>query len=146
MVSQLLQLAQWCYSHHLIRGGMLAEKLMILFCGAHISGRANIHKSVNFPHGGIGVVVNPAASIDKGCIIGPHVVLGNRYPHTGAPSLGKNVYVGVGAKVIGGVKIGSYAIIGANAVVISDVPEGGVAVGVPAKVIKVISNTTNHDK
>jgi serine O-acetyltransferase len=51
------------------------------------------------------------------------------------PSVGNNVYVGAGAKIIGRVEIGDGARIGANAVVVDDVPKGRTAVGIPAKLI-----------
>lgn len=102
MILKILKASQWCYVHHLNRCGHFFEKLMILVCGAHISGRAKIGKHVSFSHGGIGVIINPAAEIGDGCLILPRVTIGNRYPHPGAPKLGKNVYVGVGAYVGGG--------------------------------------------
>lgn len=108
---------------------------MIATCSAHISGRADIAKNVSFSHGGIGVIVNPASSIGEGTIISPHVVIGNRFPHKGCPQIGKHVYVGVGAKILGGVKIGDNVKIGANAVVISDIPANCSAVGIPAKIL-----------
>ena len=54
------------------------------------------------------------------------------------PCLGDNVYVGAGAKVLVDVKIGDNVIIGANAVVITDIPDNAVAVGIPAKVKKIM--------
>lgn len=57
------------------------------------------------------------------------------------PVLGDNVSVGAGANIIGPVHIGNNAVIGAGAVVISDIPENAVAVGVPAKVIKILNKT-----
>jgi serine O-acetyltransferase len=53
-----------------------------------------------------------------------------------SPVLGDHVFLGAGARVIGGVRIGSQALIGANAVVLDDVPDGATAVGVPARVVK----------
>lgn len=55
------------------------------------------------------------------------------------PVLGDNVNVGAGANIIGPVHIGDNAIIGAGAVVVSDIPENAIAVGVPAKVIKMLN-------
>ena len=52
------------------------------------------------------------------------------------PTLGKNVMVGTGAVIIGGVTLGDNSKVGANAVVTSDVPEGKTAVGIPARVIE----------
>jgi serine O-acetyltransferase len=54
-----------------------------------------------------------------------------------APVLGDDVFVGAGAKIIGGVRVGRGTRIGANAVVISDVPDGATAVGVPARMVVV---------
>jgi len=51
------------------------------------------------------------------------------------PTIGGQVDIGAGARVLGGVRIGNYARIGANAVVLCDVPEGCTAVGVPARVL-----------
>jgi acetyltransferase-like isoleucine patch superfamily enzyme len=51
-------------------------------------------------------------------------------------TLGRNVWLGTGAKVMDGVTIGSDVVVGANAVVLEDLPEGAVAVGVPARVVR----------
>lgn len=102
MLSQLLHSSQWCYRHGFPKAGELFEKLMVLTCSADISGRAKIHRHVNFSHGGIGVVVHPCAEIGEGCIISTKVTLGNGFPHGGAPKLGRHVYVGTGAFVGGG--------------------------------------------
>ena len=53
-----------------------------------------------------------------------------------APFLDHNVYVGVGARILGAVKIGKGARIGANAVVLTDLPEGATAVGIPARIVR----------
>jgi serine O-acetyltransferase len=53
-----------------------------------------------------------------------------------SPVLGDNVFLGAGARIIGGVRVGSGARIGANAVVVKDVPDGATAVGVPARVVR----------
>jgi serine O-acetyltransferase len=54
----------------------------------------------------------------------------------GVPIIGNNVYIGVGAKILGGIRIGDGAKIGANAVVLCDIPDGATAVGIPAKILK----------
>lgn len=60
-----------------------------------------LYPSVSFAHGGIGVVINPASVVGEKCIIEAKVTLGNAFPHGGASTLGKHVYIGVGA-FIGG--------------------------------------------
>ena len=78
--------------------------------------------------------------IGRNCSIIAAVTLGLRNDHT-FPSIGDDVFIGAGARVLGGIRIGDGARIGANAVVINDVPAGATAVGVPARVL-VPSGTT----
>jgi serine O-acetyltransferase len=81
-----------------------------------------------------GIVIHPAATIGPNCLVFQQVTIGaNR---GGVPVIGGHVDIGAGAKIIGGVTIGDHALIGVNAVVLSDVPPGGIAVGVPARVIR----------
>jgi serine O-acetyltransferase len=81
--------------------------------------------------------VNPEVSIGANCTIAHEVTLGraSRGPTKGAPTLGDKVYLGPGAKVVGAVKIANEALISANSLVMSDVPEKGVVIGVPGRVI-----------
>lgn len=84
-----------------------------------------------------GVVVNGNAKIGANVNISQGVTIGvhNRGDRKGVPVINDCVYIGPGAKIFGSVTIGKSAAIGANAVVTKDVPENGVAVGIPAKVI-----------
>jgi len=84
-----------------------------------------------------GIFVHPRCRIGKNCNLSPGVVLGlaNRGPRRGVPTLGDNVYLGPGVKVVGAVRVGDHVAVGANAVVTSDLPDHSVAVGIPAKVI-----------
>ena len=83
------------------------------------------------------IVIHGSCVIGDDCIIRQGCTLGNRdleRPEE-APVLGHRVNVGAGAKILGAVKIGDGAAIGANAVVLTDVPGGAAAVGVPARII-----------
>jgi serine O-acetyltransferase len=84
-----------------------------------------------------GIVIHGECSIGDDCIIRQGVTMGNRYLDRpfDAPKLGNRVNVGAGAKIFGNVTIGDDANIGANAVVLSDIPPGKTAVGIPAKII-----------
>ena len=104
--------------------------------GISISYKTQIDRGLLIGHFG-GIVVNQHVVIGKNCNLSNQVTLGksNRGSYKGYPTIGDNVYIGPGAKVIGNVKVGSNAAIGANCVVTKDVPESGVVVGVPGKVI-----------
>lgn len=82
--------------------------------------------------------------IGESCTIFGNVTMGSKWPNGkcegDAPVIGNNVLIGAGAVILGAVHVGDNAIIGANAVVTMDVPEGKMAVGIPA-VIKERSNT-----
>jgi serine O-acetyltransferase len=82
-----------------------------------------------------GIVIHPKVTIGPNCLIFHQVTLGTGGSIPGVPSIGGHVDIGAGAKVLGGVKIGDHVKIGANAVVLCDVPDGSVAVGVPARVV-----------
>lgn len=97
-----------------------------------------IEKGTLFPHLS-GIVISKASEIGHNCIIYQDVTIGARTVQEGDcakpqnyPKIGNNVTIYAGAKILGAIKVGDNAIIGANAVVLSDVPENSVAVGVPA--------------
>ncbi len=81
-----------------------------------------------------GVVINSSVKGGSNIKLEHAVTIGAEKDKS--PALGDNVFVGAGAKIIGGMKIGSNVKIGANAVVIIDVPDGSTAVGIPAKIVK----------
>ncbi len=84
-----------------------------------------------------GIVVNRRTVIGKNCNISHGVTLGqaNRGKTKGTPTLGDNVYIGPGAKIVGGIRIGNNVAIGANCVVTKDIPDDSVVVGIPGRVI-----------
>ena len=94
--------------------------------------RGRLAGGLIFQHGFATIV--SAERIGRNCKIYQQVTIG--YNHKlQAPSIGDNVEICCGAKVIGGVRIGSNVLIGANAVVVSDVPDNSIVAGVPARVI-----------
>jgi len=84
------------------------------------------------PHGFFGIFVSAGATIGKNCVIFHHVTIGSNTlldsKSAGSPSIGDNVYIGAGAKIVGNVHIGNNVRIGANAVVVKDVPENCIVV------------------
>jgi serine O-acetyltransferase len=83
----------------------------------------------------LGIVVNTEVRAGKNLVIEHGVTIGAEKGKS--PVLGDNVFIGAGAKIIGGVRIGNDVKIGANAVVTKDLPDGATAVGIPAKVVKI---------
>ncbi len=84
-----------------------------------------------------GIVVNRHVNIGKNCNISQGVTIGisNRGKNKGYPTVGNNVYMGPGAKIIGGITIGNNVAIGANCVVTRHIPDDSVVVGIPGRVI-----------
>lgn len=101
--------------------------------GIELPHNARIGRRVVFWHQH-GIVVHGNAVIGDDCVIHQGVTLGMRSPMRSweAPTLGRGVNVGAGAKILGAVSIGDNASIGANAVVIRDVSSEALAVGIPA--------------
>ena len=84
-----------------------------------------------------GIIVNRRCVIGRNCNLSQGVTLGvaNRGAKAGTPTIGDQVYIGPGAVIFGSIQVGDDAAIGANCVVTKDVPEKGVVVGVPGKII-----------
>ena len=105
--------------------------------GIEIHPAATIGKGFMIDHG-MGVVIGETAEIGENCTIYQGVTLGGTGKDVGKrhPTLGNNVMVGAGAKVLGPMKVGDNTKIAANAVVLAEIPENCTAVGIPAKVVK----------
>src|SRR5690606_29273757 len=107
------------------------------FTGIEIHPGAVIGERVFFDHA-MGTVVGETAVIGDGCTIYQGVTLGGTSLYKGTkrhPTLGRDVVVSAGAKVLGGFEVGDGAKIGSNAVVIKPVPAGATAVGNPARIL-----------
>jgi serine O-acetyltransferase len=85
-------------------------------------------KSVFLPHP-LGIVIHSGASIGHDVVISHQVTIGGRDLVINPPKIEDGVYIGAGAKVLGGVRVGRGATVGANAVVTKDVPAGTIVVG-----------------
>lgn len=106
---------------------------MLFRAGLEIEPGADIGGGLYIAHP-IGSVIFPKR-IGKNCTIIHSVTFGMRNEWA-FPEIGDNVFIGAGARVLGGIHLGDNATIGANAVVLHDVPAGATAVGIPAKIIK----------
>ncbi len=133
----LHRLAHRCWNLGLHWLGRFISHLSRWLTGIEIHPAARIGERVFFDHA-MGVVVGETAEIGDGCTIYQGVTLGGTSLYKGAkrhPTLGRDVVVSAGAKVLGGFVVGDGAKIGSNAVVIKPVPAGATAVGIPARII-----------
>ncbi|MCA0214166.1 MAG: serine O-acetyltransferase [Proteobacteria bacterium] len=144
--------AHWCWTNGLKWPGRFISHVARWLTGIEIHPGAKIGERVFFDHA-MGVVVGETAEIGDGCTIYQGVTLGGTSLYKGEkrhPTLGRNVVVSAGAKVLGGFVVGDGAKIGSNAVVIKPVPAGATAVGIPARIIPSKEGTsadvTTHEK
>jgi len=129
--------AHWCWTHGFKWLGRFISHIARFATGIEIHPGAKVGERVFFDHA-MGVVVGETAEIGDGCTIYQGVTLGGTSLYKGTkrhPTLGKDVVVSAGAKVLGGFLVGDGAKIGSNAVVIKPVPAGATAVGIPARII-----------
>ncbi len=107
------------------------------FTGIEIHPGAEIGKGLFIDHG-MGVVIGETTVIGDNCTIYQGVTLGGTGKEAGKrhPTLGNNVLVGAGAKVLGPITIEDNCKVAANAVVLKEIPESSTAVGIPAKVVR----------
>lgn len=108
--------------------------------GSFVGRGARFGSQPFFPHGCMGVFISNDAVIGREAVIFQQVTIGsNTLPGTkrpGAPVIGDGVYLGVGAKVIGGVTVGDCCRVGANAVVYTDMPPHSVALCAPTRIVQ----------
>ena len=129
--------AHWLYRHHCFFLARLVSQLTRFFTGIEIHPGAVIGHNVFIDHGS-GIVIGETAEVGDGCTLYQGVTLGGTGKDTGKrhPTLGRNVMVGCGAKVLGNITIGDNVKIGGNSVVVKDVPANCTVVGVPGRIVK----------
>lgn len=105
---------------------LLLARLLSLITGSSLPFSTDLGRRVRFQHGFNGIFVSSMAVIGDDCTILHQVTIGSnigaRYAAPAAPAIGKRVFIGVGAKIIGGVTVGDGASIGAQALVVENVP------------------------
>lgn len=110
----------------------LLYKLVQILTGIELPCEVPVGKGFVIEHSG-GIVISGFARFGDRCRIRNGVVVGlSRVEDPCAPQIGDDVDIGTGAKVLGNIRIGNHVLIGANAVVVKDVPDNSIAVGVPA--------------
>ncbi len=131
------RVANWFFRHNMKFIARHVSQTAKFFTGIEIHPGATIGKGLFIDHG-TGVVIGETAEIGDNCTIYQGVTLGGTGKDTGKrhPTLGNNVMVGAGAKVLGPFKVGDNSKIAANAVVLSEVEPNSTCVGVPARIVK----------
>lgn len=136
----LCRIAHWFYLAKLTPLAKLTSLVNFFLFGIEIAIRCPIGPGIFFPHTQ-GTVIG-ASSIGFNATIFQGTTLGARevdfsYFQDGRPVVGDDVTIGSGAKILGGILLGNGSRVGANAVVLSDVPEGVLVVGIPAKAVDI---------
>ena len=131
------RVAHILHTHGHVLGARVISQGAKFLTGIEIHPGAKIGKGLFIDHGS-GVVIGETAEIGDNCTLYQGVTLGGTGKDVGKrhPTLGNNVMIGAGAKVLGPFRIGDNSKIAANAVVLSEVPPDSTAVGIPAKVVK----------
>ena len=129
----LYRLQQFFMKFHLTALGLIFSKVNEIFNHLVIGRNASFGPGLVLVHT-FGIVINSDVKAGENVIIEHGVTLGAEKKLS--PTLGNNIFIGAGAKVLGGIKVGNNVKIGANAVVVKDVPDNVTVVGVPAQIVK----------
>ncbi len=137
--------ANWCYRHGWMFMARLISQHSRHKTGIEIHPGATIGRRLVIDHG-MGIVIGETAEIGDDCLIYHGVTLGGTGKDVGKrhPTIGNNVLIGTGAKVLGPITVGSNSRIAANSVVLKPIPENCTAVGIPARVVKKDGQKVNY--
>lgn len=130
--------AHFLYEKHLPFAARCVSQWSRFWTGVEIHPGATIGRRLVIDHG-MGIVIGETAEVGDDCLLYQCVTLGGTGKDKGKrhPTLGNNVLVGSGAKILGPFTVGDNARIAANAVVLTEIPPSSTAVGVPAQVVRV---------
>ena len=137
--------AHWLYTHRLRFLARMLSQLAKFLTGVEIHPAAKIGRRLVIDHG-TGIVIGATAEIGDDCLLYQGVTLGGTGKDIGKrhPTLGNNIMVGCGAKILGPFKVGDNARIAANSVVLREVPENATVVGVPGRVVRISGEKHDH--
>ena len=139
------RVAHWFYRHNIMFVARWISQFSRFMTGIEIHPGAQIGRRLVIDHG-MGIVIGETAEIGDDCLIYHGVTLGGTGKDQGKrhPTIGNNVLISCGAKVLGPFKVGDNARIAANAVVLTEVPEDATAVGIPAQIVRIAGKTTHY--
>lgn len=139
------QAAHFCYCHKMKFLARTISQWSRFWTGIEIHPGAKIGRRLVIDHG-MGIVIGETAEIGDDCLIYHGVTLGGTGKDVGKrhPTIGNNVLIGAGAKVLGPFTVGDNSRIASNSVVLSEIPPDSTAVGVPAKVVRIAGKKVNY--
>lgn len=135
----LYRAGRWMYTHHIPVLPKVIKGITFLLFNSVVPYTTEIGNESKFAYGGIGCVIHSRAQIGERVIIGQNTTIGRSLDPEDFPSIGNDVYISAGARIVGNIHVGNNVIIGANAVVNKDVEDNCIVAGVPAKVIRKIN-------
>lgn len=141
------RLAQWFWVRGMKWIARTLSTLVRWLTGVEIHPGATLGRRFFIDHG-MGIVIGETAEIGDDCTIYHGVTLGGTSWNAGKrhPTLGNNVVIGAGAKVLGPLMVGEGSRIGSNAVVVKDVPDGATVIGIPGRVVKSKLDKTEQER
>lgn len=125
------KIGRWCYRNHLPIIPKLCKGITFILFNCVVPYTTEIGEDTKFAYGGMGCVIHSRAKIGDRVLIGQNTTIGRSLDPEDIPTIGSDVYISAGARIIG-----NNVIIGANAVVNKDVEDNCIVAGVPAKVIR----------
>ena len=139
------RLAHWLYCHNWEFLARFVSQWNRFWTGIEIHPGATIGRRFVIDHG-MGIVIGETAEVGDDVLLYHGVTLGGTGKDQGKrhPTLGNNVMVSAGAKVLGPFKVGDNARIASNAVVLSEIPSDATAVGVPARVVRIAGEKVDY--
>ena len=139
------RIAHYFHRRHLPFLARCVSQWSRFWTGIEIHPGATIGRRLVIDHG-MGIVIGETAEIGDDCLIYHGVTLGGTGKDQGKrhPTIGNNVLISTGAKVLGPFKVGDGARIAANAVVLTEVPENATAVGIPAQIVRIDGRATHY--
>ena len=139
------RMAHWCYQHKIFFLARIISQWSRFWTGIEIHPGAKIGRRFVVDHG-MGIVIGETAEVGDDVLLYHGVTLGGTGKDQGKrhPTIGNNVLIGCGAKVLGPFTVGDGSRIASNSVVLSEVPPNATAVGVPAKLVKIAGQKINY--
>ena len=139
------RIAHWLHGHRCFFLARFVSQWEKFWTGIEIHPGAKIGRRLVIDHG-TGIVIGETAEIGDDCLLYQGVTLGGTGKDVGKrhPTLGNNITVGAGAKILGPFHVGNNARIAANSVVLREVPDNATVVGVPGRIVRISGEKLDH--